>query len=147
MIGCTHGLVGRRSDVGGGVDQATSGWFGERDELIGRDLMWSHPPDSLKPCLALFNGDLGFALGSHGDHPGQSSQTRVISSDLTDDIGQLDPGNQAAMQGHGGRRQINPAGDLVRGRPSGLVGDCRADGAEAGWPPQPGQGRCGWPAW
>jgi hypothetical protein len=34
--------------------------------------------------------DLSFALGSHGDHPGRSSQASVIGSDLTDDVGQLD---------------------------------------------------------
>jgi hypothetical protein len=71
--GCCHGLVGRRSDIGGGVDQAAAGRFGERDDLVGGELMWSHPPHSLKPGLALFDGDLGFALGSHGDHPGRSS--------------------------------------------------------------------------
>ena len=79
VSGCSHGLVGRCSDMSGGVDQAAAGWFGERDDLVGRDLLWSHPPHSLKPGLALFDGDLGFALGSHGDHPGMSSQTRVIS--------------------------------------------------------------------
>ena len=68
-----HGLVGRRSDIGGGVDQAAAGWFGERDDLVGRELLCSHPPHSLKPGLALFDGDLGFALDSHGDHPGRSS--------------------------------------------------------------------------
>jgi hypothetical protein len=67
VSGCSHGLVGRRSDVSGGVDQAAAGWFGERDELVGRDLLWSHPPHSLKPGLALLDGDLGFALGSHRD--------------------------------------------------------------------------------
>jgi hypothetical protein len=92
VSGCSHGLVGRRCDISGGVDQAAAGWFGERDDLVGRDLMWSHPPHSLEPGLALFDGDLGFALGSHGDHPGRSSQTRVISCDLTDDVSQLDPG-------------------------------------------------------
>jgi hypothetical protein len=71
--GCSHGLVGRRSDIGGCVDQAAAGWFGERDDLVGRDLMWSHPPHSLKPGFALFDGDFGFALGAHGDHPGRSS--------------------------------------------------------------------------
>ena len=128
VSGCSHGLVGRLSDISGGVDKAAAGWFGERDDLVGRDLMRSHPPHSFKPSLALFDGDLSFALGSHGDHPGRSSQTRVISSDLTGDIGQLNAGNHAAVKGHDGRRQINPAGDLVRGRPAGLVGDCRANG-------------------
>jgi hypothetical protein len=71
--GCCHGLVGRRCDIGGGVDQASAGWFGERDDLVGGKLMWSHPSHSLKPGLALFDGDPGFALGSHGDHPGRSS--------------------------------------------------------------------------
>jgi hypothetical protein len=127
VSGCSHGVVRRRSDFGGDIDKAAAGWFGERDDLVGRDLLWSHPPHSLKPRLALFDGDLGFALGSHRDDPGRSSQTRVISSDLTDDVGQLEFGNQAAMQGHGDRRQINPAGHLVRGRPAGLVSDCRTD--------------------
>jgi hypothetical protein len=27
VSGCSHGLVGRRSDIGGGVDQAAAGWF------------------------------------------------------------------------------------------------------------------------
>jgi hypothetical protein len=126
--GCSDGLVGRRSDIGGGVDEAAAGWFGERDDLVGGDLMWRHPPHSLKPGFALFDGDVGFALGSHRDDPGGSSQTRVIGSDLTGDVGQLDGGNHAAVQGPGGCRQINPAGDLVRGGPSGLVGDCPADG-------------------
>jgi hypothetical protein len=71
--GCGHCLVGCRSDIGGGVDEAAAGGFGERDHLVGRDLMWRHPPHSLKPGLALFDGDLGFALGSHGDHSGRSS--------------------------------------------------------------------------
>jgi hypothetical protein len=128
VSGCSHGLVGRSGDIGGCVDKAAAGWFGERDDLVGRDLMWGHPPHSFKPGFALFDGDLGFALGSHGDHPGRSSQTRVISSDLTGDIGQLDGGNHAVVKGRGGCRQINPAGDLVRGGPAGLVADCRADG-------------------
>jgi hypothetical protein len=85
--GCSDGLVGRRSDVGGGVDQAAAGWFGERDDLVGCDLMWRHPPDSFKPSLALFDGDLDFALGAHGDDPGGSTQTRVIGGDLTGDVG------------------------------------------------------------
>jgi hypothetical protein len=72
VSGCSHGLAGRCSNVGGGVDKAAAGRFGERDDLVGRDLMWSHPPHSLKPGLALFDGDLGFALGSHGDDPGRS---------------------------------------------------------------------------
>jgi hypothetical protein len=63
----------------------------------------------------LFDGDLGFATGSHGDHSGRSSQTRVIGSDLTGDVGQLNAGNHAAVMGHDGRRKINPAGDLLRG--------------------------------
>jgi hypothetical protein len=92
--GCCHGLVGRSSDVGGGVDQAAAGWFGERDDLVGGDLLWGHPPHSLKPGFALFDGDLGFALGSHGDHPGRSSQTGVIGGDLAGDVGQLDACNQ-----------------------------------------------------
>jgi hypothetical protein len=71
--GCSDGLVGRRSDIGGGVDQAAAGWFGERDDLVGRDLTWSHPPHSLKPGFALFDGDFGFALGARGDHPGRGS--------------------------------------------------------------------------
>jgi hypothetical protein len=147
VSGCSHGLVVRRSDISGGVDKAAAGWLGERDDLVGRDLMWSHPPHSLKPRFALFDGELSFAVGSHGDHPGRSSQTRVISSDLTGDIGQLDAGNHAAVKGHDGPMQINPAGDLVRGCPASLVGDCRADGRrEAGWPPRLGRGRCGWPA-
>ena len=37
--GCSHGLVGRRSDIGGDIDQAAAGWFGERDYLIGRKLI------------------------------------------------------------------------------------------------------------
>jgi hypothetical protein len=127
VSGCSDGLVGRRSDIGGGVDQAAAGWFGERDDLVGRELIWSHPPHSLKPGLALFDGDLGFALGSHGDQPGWSSQTTVIGSDLAGDVGQLDAGKQASVQGHNGCRQVNPARDLVRGRPPGLVGNCRAD--------------------
>jgi hypothetical protein len=90
--------------------------------------MWSHPPHSLKPSFALFDGDLGFALGSHGDHSGRSSQTRVIGSDLPGDVGKLDACNQAAVKAHDGCRQINPARDLVRGRPAGLVNHCRADG-------------------
>jgi hypothetical protein len=120
-------LVGL-SDISGGVDEAAAGWLGERDDLVGRDLMWSHPPHSLKPGFALFDCDLSFALGSHGDHPGRSIQTRVIGSDLTGDIGQLDAVNHAAVKGHDSRRQINPAGDLVRGGPAGLVADWRADG-------------------
>jgi hypothetical protein len=76
----------------------------------------------------LFDGDLGFALGSHGDHPGRSSQTRVISGDVPDHVCQIDAVNQAAVQGHDGGRQINPRRDLIRGRPAGLGGDCRADG-------------------
>jgi hypothetical protein len=90
--------------------------------------MWSHPPHSLEPGFALFDGDFGFALGSHGDHAGRNSQTRVISCDLRRAVGQLDAVNQAAVQGLGGCRQIDPAGNLVRGRPSGRIGDCRADG-------------------
>jgi hypothetical protein len=82
VCGRSDGLVGGRCDVGGGVDQATSGRFGERDDLVGRDLPWSYPPHSLKPGLALFDADLGVALGAHGDQPGRSSETRVISSDL-----------------------------------------------------------------
>jgi hypothetical protein len=27
VSGCSHGLVGRCSDIGGGVDQAAAGWF------------------------------------------------------------------------------------------------------------------------
>jgi hypothetical protein len=49
--------------------------------------MWRHPPDSFKPSLALFDGDLDFALGAHGDDPGGSTQTRVIGGDLTGDVG------------------------------------------------------------
>ena len=30
---CSHGLVGRGDDIGGGVDKAAAGWFGNRDEL------------------------------------------------------------------------------------------------------------------
>jgi hypothetical protein len=75
VSGYSHGLVGRCSDFGSSVDQAAAGWFGERDDLVGRDLLWSHPPHSLKPVFALFDGDLGFALGSHRDDPGMSSQT------------------------------------------------------------------------
>src|SRR5512133_1650254 len=59
VSGCCHGLVGRRSDISGGVDQAAAGWFGQRNDLVGRDLLTSHPPHSLKPGLALFDGDLG----------------------------------------------------------------------------------------
>ena len=51
----------------------------------------------------------------------------VIGSDLTGDVGKLDAVNQAAVKGHGGGRQINPAGDLLRGRPPGLVSNCRAN--------------------
>ena len=68
---CCHGPVGRLSDIGGGVDQAATGWFGEWDDLVGRDLVWGHPLHSFKPGFALFDGDLGFALGSHSDHPGR----------------------------------------------------------------------------
>jgi hypothetical protein len=46
------------------VDQAAAGWFGERDDLVGRDLMWSHPPHSLKPGFALFDGDFRLPLGA-----------------------------------------------------------------------------------
>jgi hypothetical protein len=53
----------------------------------------------------------------------------MIGSDLTGDVGQLDAVNQAAVKGHGGGRQINPAGDLLRGRPAGLGCDCRANGS------------------
>jgi hypothetical protein len=35
----SHGLVGHRNDVSGGVDKAAAGWFGERDDLVGRDLL------------------------------------------------------------------------------------------------------------
>ena len=126
--GCSHGLVGRGDDIGGGVDKAAAGWFGKRDDLVNCDLTWRYPSHSLKPGFPLFDGDLGFALGSHGDHPGWSSQTRVISSDLAGDVGQLDAGNHAAVKGHGGRRQIDPGGDLIWARPAGLVGDCRGDG-------------------
>jgi hypothetical protein len=80
VSGRCHGLLSCRSHIGGGVDHAAAGWFGERDDLVGRDLMWSHPPHSLKPSFALGDGDLGFALGAHSDHPGRRSQTRVISS-------------------------------------------------------------------
>jgi hypothetical protein len=127
VSGRSHGLVGRCSNFGGGIDQAAAGWFGERDDLVGRDLLWSHPPHSLKPGLALFDGDLGFALGSHRNDPSRSSQTRVIGGDLTGDISQLDGGNHAAVKRHGGRRQINPARDLIWGRPAGLIGDRRAN--------------------
>ena len=44
VSGCSHGLVGRSGDIGGCVDKAAAGWFGERDDLVGRDLMWGHPP-------------------------------------------------------------------------------------------------------
>jgi hypothetical protein len=128
VSGCSHGLVGRRSDISGGVEEAAAGWFGERDELVGRDLLWGHPPHSFKPAFALFDGDFGFALGSHGDHPGRSSQTRVISGDVPDHVCQLDAVNQAAVQGHDGGRQINPAGDHIRSCPAGLGGDRCADG-------------------
>jgi hypothetical protein len=128
VSGRSHCLVGRRSDIGGGVDKAAAGWFGERDDLVGRDLLRGYPPHSFEPGFALFDGDFGFALGSHGDQPGMNSQTRVIGSDLTGDVGQLDAGNHAAVKGHDGCRQIDPAGDLLRGRPSGLVGDCRTNG-------------------
>jgi hypothetical protein len=84
---CSHGLVGRGDDIGGGVDKAAAGRFGKRDDLVGCDLTWRYPSHSLKPCFPLFDGDLGFALGSHGDHPGWSSQTGVISSDLAGDVG------------------------------------------------------------
>jgi hypothetical protein len=97
VSGCSHGLVGRGNDISGGVDQAAAGWFGERDDLVGRDLTWRHSSHSLKPGFPLFDGDLGFALGSHGDHPGWSSQTRVIGSDLAGDVGQLDGSNHAAV--------------------------------------------------
>jgi hypothetical protein len=79
VSGCSHGLVGRLSDVCGCVDKAAAGWFGDRHDLVGRDLLSSHPPHSLKPRLALFDGDLSLALGSHADDPGWSSQTRVIN--------------------------------------------------------------------
>jgi hypothetical protein len=102
VSGYCHGLVGRRSDITGGVDQAAAGRFGQRDDLVGRDLMWSQPSHSIKPGFALFDGDLGFALGSHGDDPGGSSQTRVIGSDLPADGGELDACNQAAVKRHGG---------------------------------------------
>jgi hypothetical protein len=128
VSGYCHGLVGRRSDIGGGVDQAAAGRFRDRDDLVGGELMWSHPPHSLKPGLALFDGDLGFALGSHGDHPGRSNQTRMISCDLTGDVCQLDAGKQIAVEGRCGCRQINTTGDLIRCRPAGLVGNCCADG-------------------
>jgi hypothetical protein len=100
--GYCHSLAGRQSDIGGGVDQAAAGWFGDRDDMVGGKLMWSHPPHSLKPGLALFDGDLGFALGSPGDHPGRSNQTRMISCDLTGDVCQLDAGKQTAVQDHSG---------------------------------------------
>jgi hypothetical protein len=44
VSGRSHGLVGRRSDISGGVDEAAAGRFGERDDLVGRDLIWSDPP-------------------------------------------------------------------------------------------------------
>ena len=143
--GCSHGLVGRGDDIGAGVDKAAAGWFGSGMTWLSRDLMWSHPTHSLKPGFALFDGDLGFALGSHGDHPGRSSQTRVIGSDLAGDVGQLDAGNHAAVKGHGGRRQIDPGGDLIWGSPSRSGWrPPRRWRPEARWPPQPAPGRCGW---
>jgi hypothetical protein len=72
--GCSHGVVGRRSDIGGGVDQAAAGWFGEWNDLVGRDLLWGHPLDSFKPGFALFDGDLSFALGSHGDEEARTER-------------------------------------------------------------------------
>ena len=62
--GCSHGLVGCCSNIGGDVDEAAAGWFGERDELVGRDLLWSDPSHSFKPGFALVDGDFGFALGA-----------------------------------------------------------------------------------
>ena len=54
VSGCSHGLVGRRSDFGGDIDKAAAGWFGERDDLVGRDLLWSHhhltPSNRFSPC-------------------------------------------------------------------------------------------------
>ena len=146
VSGCSHGLVGRGDDIGSGVDKAAAGWFGKRDDLVNCDLTWRYPSHSLKPGFALFDGDLGFALGSHRDDPGRSSQARVISSDLTGDVGQLDAVNQAAVKGHDGGRQINPAGDLIRRRPAGLIGDCRAD-SDAKLAGRLNQGRIGPAGW
>jgi hypothetical protein len=55
LSGCSHGLVGRLSDISGGVNKAAAGWFGERDDLVGGDLMWRHPPHRLKPGFPLFD--------------------------------------------------------------------------------------------
>jgi hypothetical protein len=50
------------------------------------------------------------------------------------------------VEGHDGRRQINPGRDLVRAGTAGLVADGRADGG-----PQllasTSAGSVGWPAW
>jgi hypothetical protein len=60
--------------------------------------------------------------------PSWSSQTRVIGGDLTGGVDQFHAGSDAAVKGHDGGRQINPSRDLVRGRPAGLIGNCRANG-------------------
>jgi hypothetical protein len=38
VSGCCHGLVGRRSDIDCGVDQAAAGRFGDRDDLVGGEV-------------------------------------------------------------------------------------------------------------
>jgi hypothetical protein len=47
LSGCGDGSVGCGSHVIGGIDRAAPGRFGERDDVVGRDLMWYHPLHSL----------------------------------------------------------------------------------------------------
>ena len=79
VSGCGHGLVGRLSDVCGVLTRprrAGSGIGMTWLAAICCGVTHLTPSNRVSP---LFDGDLSFALGSHADDPGWSSQTRVIS--------------------------------------------------------------------
>jgi hypothetical protein len=73
-------LVGGGNDVVGKVDQSAPGWFGQRDQLVGRTLAACGPGDAFVAGLALLDCDLGLPLRSHADDARGSGQTWVSAA-------------------------------------------------------------------
>jgi hypothetical protein len=79
-------LVGGGKDVVGKVDQSAPGWFGQRDQLVGRKLAACGPGDAFVAGLALLDCDLGLPLRSHPDDARGSGQAWVVGRGVADDV-------------------------------------------------------------
>jgi hypothetical protein len=86
-------LVGGGKDLVGKVDQSASGWFGQRDQLVGRKLAARGPGDAFVAGLALLDCDLGLPLRSHADDARGSGEAWVVGRGVADDVGDLGGGD------------------------------------------------------